>query len=60
MQDNNYKTSNEPIIAVRGFTKKFGKFTSTSNVSFDVTRGSIHAFIGPNGSGKTTTIKSIA
>ncbi|UUD36726.1 ABC transporter ATP-binding protein [Mycoplasmopsis californica] len=53
------KQTRTPIIAVRNFTKKFKNFVATDNVSFDIYPGTIHGFIGPNGSGKTTTIKSI-
>lgn len=47
------------IIVIKNYTKKFGKFVSLHNISFNISQGSIHGFIGPNGSGKTTTIKSI-
>ncbi len=51
---------NNPIaIAVKNIDKYFGKEHILKNVSFSVSKGSIHGFIGTNGSGKTTTIKSI-
>lgn len=46
------------ILEVRGLCKNYGSFM-LNNVSFDVPSGYIMGFIGPNGSGKTTTIKSI-
>ncbi|MFN2144961.1 MAG: ATP-binding cassette domain-containing protein [Anaerolineales bacterium] len=49
----------EAVISVRGLTKKFGEFTAVDNISFDVHRGEIYGFLGPNGSGKTTTIRMI-
>lgn len=49
----------EPIIEIKNFTKKFNNFLAVDNASFCVFKGSIHGFIGPNGSGKTTTIKTI-
>ncbi|MDC4163070.1 ABC transporter ATP-binding protein [Mycoplasma bradburyae] len=49
-----------PIIEVKNFTKKYkGDFLAVNNISFQVQPGQFHCFIGSNGSGKTTTIKSI-
>ena len=47
------------ILECKNICKKFGKKTILSDVSFDICEGDILAFIGPNGSGKTTTIKLI-
>ena len=49
----------EPAISVRGLTKRFGRFTAVDGIDFDVTRGTIFGFLGPNGSGKTTTIRML-
>ncbi len=49
----------ENIVEIKNFTKKFKNFISVDNISFNIKKGSIHGFIGPNGSGKTTTIKSM-
>jgi ABC-2 type transport system ATP-binding protein len=46
-------------IQVRNVTKRFGQHLAVSDVSIDVPDGSIYGFIGPNGSGKTTTIRMI-
>jgi ABC-2 type transport system ATP-binding protein len=46
-------------IEIRDVTKRFGSTTAVNAVSFDVPDGSIYGFIGPNGSGKTTTIRMI-
>jgi ABC-2 type transport system ATP-binding protein len=46
-------------IDIRDVTKSFGSHTAVDNVSLEVPEGSIYGFIGPNGSGKTTTIRMI-
>lgn len=45
------------IITTQDLTKQFGKLTAVGHLNFAVPEGSIFAFLGPNGSGKTTTIK---
>lgn len=50
----------EPLaIDVRGLTKRFGDRTVVDNVDLQVRRGRICGFLGPNGSGKTTTIRML-
>jgi drug efflux transport system ATP-binding protein len=46
-----------PVIAVHDLVKRFGDFTAVDQVSFEARRGEILGFLGPNGSGKTTTIR---
>ncbi len=46
-------------IELRGVTKRFGKQTAVNQLNLVVPRGSIYGFIGPNGSGKTTTLRMI-
>ena len=46
-------------IEIRHISKKFGTHQAVDDVSLDVPEGSIYGFIGPNGSGKTTTIRMI-
>ncbi len=51
------ETSNDRAIIAQGLTKKFGEFTAVNGIDFEVRRGEIFGFLGPNGSGKTTTIR---
>jgi ABC-2 type transport system ATP-binding protein len=46
-----------PIIDVRGITKRFGDRTVVDHFDMRVQRGRIYGFLGPNGSGKTTTLR---
>lgn len=50
--------SSDAILAEK-LTRKFGTFTAVNQVSFQVARGEIFGFLGPNGSGKTTTIRML-
>jgi ABC-2 type transport system ATP-binding protein len=49
-------TTDHSIIA-RGLTKRFGDFTAVDTIDFEVNKGEVFGFLGPNGSGKTTTIR---
>jgi ABC-2 type transport system ATP-binding protein len=49
----------EPAIDVRGLSKRFGTRTVVDALSIRVPRGEICGFLGPNGSGKTTTIRML-
>jgi ABC-2 type transport system ATP-binding protein len=46
-------------ITLRRVTKRFGGAAAVDDLSLDVPAGSIYGFIGPNGSGKTTTLRMI-
>lgn len=48
-----------PVINVRGLTKRFSGRTVVDSVNLAVKQGSICGFLGPNGSGKTTTLRMI-
>ena len=47
---------NDPAIVSRGLTRRFGKLLAVDDVDMTIPSGSIYGFLGPNGSGKTTTI----
>jgi ABC-2 type transport system ATP-binding protein len=49
----------EIVIDVEGLTKSFGGRPVVKNLSMQVRRGLIYGFLGPNGSGKTTTIRML-
>jgi ABC-2 type transport system ATP-binding protein len=49
----------ETVIDVRGLTKRFGDKTAVKEVDLRVSQGEIVGFLGPNGSGKTTTIRML-
>jgi ABC-2 type transport system ATP-binding protein len=48
-----------PIISARGVTKRFGTFTAVDDLTLSVEPGTIFAFLGANGSGKSTTIRML-
>lgn len=49
----------EVVIHADGLTRRFGDFTAVDHVTFTVRRGDIVGYLGPNGSGKTTTIRML-
>ncbi|WP_029003411.1 ABC transporter ATP-binding protein [Azorhizobium doebereinerae] len=49
----------EVAISVEGLSKKFGDRLVVDNLTMSVRRGQIYGFLGPNGSGKTTTIRML-
>jgi ABC-2 type transport system ATP-binding protein len=52
-------TSEAPAIRTLGLTKQYGDTTALSDVDLTVSRGEIYGYLGPNGSGKTTTIRML-
>ncbi len=49
-----------PALAVEGLSKHFGGLKAVDDIDFEVKRGGVHALIGPNGSGKTTTLNMLS
>ncbi len=49
----------DTVIDVVGLTKKYGEKTVVDNFDLKVPRGAVYGFLGPNGSGKTTTIRMV-
>ncbi|MGP8170995.1 ATP-binding cassette domain-containing protein, partial [Rhodoblastus sp.] len=52
-------TADDIVIDVEGLSKSFDGKLVVDNLSMQVRRSRIHGFLGPNGSGKTTTIRML-
>lgn len=49
----------EPVIRVENLTRRFGDFVAVDHINFQVNEGEVVGYLGPNGSGKTTTIRML-
>ncbi len=49
----------ETLVSARALTRRFGSVRAVSEVSFEVRRGEMFGLIGPDGAGKTTTLRMI-
>ena len=49
----------EAVIQVENLTRRFGDFVAVDHINFDVHQGEVVGYLGPNGSGKTTTIRML-
>ncbi|HKZ55837.1 MAG TPA: ABC transporter ATP-binding protein [Anaerolineales bacterium] len=49
----------DAVVQTEELTKRFGDFTAVDHVSFEVRAGEVVGYLGPNGSGKTTTIRML-
>ena len=49
----------EEVIVAEGLTRRFGDFTAVDRVTFSMQAGEVVGYLGPNGSGKTTTIRML-
>ena len=47
------------VIEINNFTKKYGNFTAVSNLNLSIPKGKIVGFVGKNGAGKSTTLRSM-
>jgi ABC-2 type transport system ATP-binding protein len=52
-------TDEQPIISARGLSKRFGALTAVDNLDLTVRRAEVFGFLGPNGCGKSTTIRML-
>jgi len=48
-----------PVILTEGLTRRFGSFTAVDHLNLEVQAGQVLGYLGPNGSGKTTTIRML-
>lgn len=44
------------VLSIQGLTKRYGSITAVNNLDLEIERGSVFGILGPNGSGKTTTL----
>jgi len=49
----------EPVLRVRGLTKRYGAVVAVDRLTFALEPGTITGFLGPNGAGKTTTLRLV-
>lgn len=49
----------DAAVATRGLVKRFGEQAAVAGIDLQVPRGAVYGFLGPNGSGKTTTIRML-
>lgn len=50
------ETVSEAVLTIHGLTKHFGRIKAVNNLQLEVRRGQVFGMLGPNGSGKTTTL----
>src|ERR1700755_80245 len=48
-----------PVVYVDNLPRRFGDFVAVDHISFEVNQGEVVGYLGPNGSGKTTTIRML-
>ncbi|HIF07812.1 MAG TPA: ATP-binding cassette domain-containing protein [Gemmatimonadetes bacterium] len=55
----NHASGSDSAVLLDGVTKQFGSHVAVSDLTLEIPRGSIYGLLGPNGSGKTTTLRMI-
>ncbi len=50
----------DPAVSLRGLTRHFGDVRAVDELSFDAARGELFGIVGPDGAGKTTTLRALA
>ena len=50
----------DPVVALHGLTRHFGELRAVEQLTFDVARGELFGLVGPDGAGKTTTLRMLA
>ena len=53
-------TTRKSAVIISNVTKQFGAVRAVNGLNLTIPEGSVYGFIGPNGSGKTTTMRMIA
>lgn len=56
LTDQNTENVSETVLSIQGLTKQFGRIRAVNNLNLEVKRGQVFGMLGPNGSGKTTTL----
>jgi ABC-2 type transport system ATP-binding protein len=50
----------EPLVRVEGLSRRFGERVAVTELTFEVGRGELFGLVGPDGAGKTTTLRMLA
>ncbi|PIP13627.1 MAG: hypothetical protein COX48_03725 [bacterium (Candidatus Stahlbacteria) CG23_combo_of_CG06-09_8_20_14_all_34_7] len=51
---------NENKVMIQNLVKKYGSLTAVNSISFSFDKGEVFGLIGPNGSGKTTSVRILS
>jgi len=58
-KENGGRERGESVIVVENLTRRFGEFVAVDHINFEIEAGEVVGYLGPNGSGKTTTIRML-